>query len=346
MSQLSIFNIIMSQELTTYWETLTQDRPPYFGETLFPNQQKLGLDLQWLKGASNLPVVLKPSSYDAKVLPRQRLGFDKLTASMPFFKESMLVDEEMRQELNKVLETGNQAYIDAIVDRIFRDETTLLEGAAARREQMRMMLLTTGAISITANGQAYSYDYGVPQANKITVSTSWSSAAADIIGDIQAWQDQIEETTGVRPTRAVCSRKTWGYLLKNTDIRNGILGNDSAAPVAESAVRQYVQSMTDVDIYVYTKRYKDDTGTTQKFMPDDTFILMPSGNLGTGWFGTTPEQSDLMSQGVANVSITDTGVAVTTTTTTDPVNVQTKVSMIYLPDFPVADQIIIADVIA
>ena len=343
---LSIFDIVQSQELTTYWETLTQDRPPYFGETLFPNQQKLGLDLQWLKGASNLPVVLKPSSYDAKVLPRQRLGFDKLTASMPFFKESMLIDEEMRQELNKVLETGNQAYIDAVTDRIFKDETNLLEGAGARREQMRMMLLTTGAISITANGQSYSYDYGVPEDHKITVSTSWSSDTADIIGDIQKWQDMIEDETGVRPTRAVVSRKTWQYFLKNKDIRNSILGNDSAVPVAESQVRQHVLSMTDVDVYVYTKRFKDDDGVTQKFMPDDTFVLMPSGNLGTGWFGTTPEQSDLMSQGVANVSITDTGVAVTTTTLTDPVNVQTKVSMIFLPDFPVADQIVIADVIA
>lgn len=343
---MSIFDIVQSQELVSYWETLTQDRPPYFGETLFPNQQKLGLDLQWLKGASNLPVVLKPSSYDAKVLPRQRLGFDKLTASMPFFKESMLIDEEMRQELNRVLETGNQAYIDAVMDRIFKDETTLLEGAAARREQMRMMLLTTGAISITANGQAYSYDYGVPNSHKITVTTSWSSDTADIIGDIQTWQDTIEEETGVRPTRAVVSRKTWQYILKNKDIRNAILGNDSAAPVAESRVRQHILSMTDVDVYVYTKRYKDDNGDTQKFMPDDTFILMPSGNLGTGWFGTTPEQSDLMSQKVANVSITDTGVAITTTPLTDPVNVQTKASMIYLPDFPVADQIIIADIIA
>lgn len=342
---LSIFDIVLAQELTSYWETLVQDRPPYFGETLFPNQQKLGLDLQWLKGASNLPVVLKPSAYDAKAIPRQRLGFDKLTAQMPFFKESMMIDEEMRQELNKVLETGNQAYIDAITDRIFRDETTLLEGAAARREQMRMMLLTTGTISITANGQAYSYDYGVPATNKVDATTAWSSENADIIGDIQKWQEQIEETTGVKPERAVCSRKTWGYILKNTDIRNGILGNDSAAPVAENRVKSYIQDMTDLDIYVYTKRYKDDAGQTQKFMPDDTFIMMPTGKLGTGWFGTTPEQSDLMSKGVANVSITDTGVAVTTSTTVDPVNVDTKVTMIYLPDFPVADQIIIADVI-
>ena len=68
--------------------------------------------------------------------------------------------------------------------------------------------------------------------------------------------------------------------------------------------------------------------------------------MGTGWFGTTPEQSDLMSGSTANVSITDTGVAATTTKETDPVNVNTKVSMIYLPSFETANQVFIGDVIA
>ena len=94
---MTIFDLVKSQELTSYWETLTQDRAPYFGETLFPSQQKLGLSLDWLKGANGLPVVLKPSAFDSKAIPRARLGFEKLTAQMPFFKESSYVDEELRQ---------------------------------------------------------------------------------------------------------------------------------------------------------------------------------------------------------------------------------------------------------
>ena len=77
---------------------------------------------------------------------------------------------------------------------------------------------------------------------------------------------------------------------------------------------------------------------------DDTFVIFPQGKLGTGWFGTTPEQSDLMAGSAANVSITDVGVAVTTSKETDPVNVDTKVSMIYLPSFETADQVGIIDV--
>ncbi|MGZ7279945.1 major capsid protein, partial [Streptococcus pyogenes] len=60
-----------------------------------------------------------------------------------------------------------------------------------------------------------------------------------------------------------------------------------------------------------------------------------NGNLGYTVFGTTPEQSDLLGGEAtdANVSIVETGIAITTTKTTDPVNVQTKVSMIALPSF-------------
>ena len=60
--------------------------------------------------------------------------------------------------------------------------------------------------------------------------------------------------------------------------------------------------------------------------------------------GTTPEESDLMNSLGANVSIVDNGVAVTTSQTVDPVNVETKVSMVSLPSFEQADKIVIVDV--
>ena len=47
---------------------------------------------------------------------------------------------------------------------------------------------------------------------------------------------------------------------------------------------------------------------------------------------------------VANVSITDVGVAVTTVQKADPVNVETKVTMICLPSFEAADSVLIAAV--
>ena len=90
-------------------------------------------------------------------------------------------------------------------------------------------------------------------------------------------------------------------------------------------------------------RYVDENESTIKFMPTDTFVMFPDGNLGTTWFGTTPAESDLMASSVANVSITDTGVAITTVEHADPVNVETIVSMICLPSFEAANQVFILD---
>ena len=111
-----------------------------------------------------------------------------------------------------------------------------------------------------------------------------------------------------------------------------------------SRLSQYLMDELGLELIVYGKRYKNDAGTATQFVPDDTVVLFPEGTLGNTWFGTTPEESDLMGTGAANVSITDTGVAVTTVQKTDPVNVETKVTMISLPSFPVADQVYILDV--
>lgn len=336
----TIFDFVNATEMVSYWETLTKDRQPYLGETLFPSQKKLGLDLKWIKGSAGLPVVLKPSAFDAGAVPRARIGFDRLSAEMPFFKESLYIDEELRQQLNMVLETGNTAYIDAVLNRIFNDNTVLLEGAAARREQMRMMALTTGAISITANGQDFDFDYGMPATHKVTVTTAWSNPAADIGADILTGLDLIEDDTGVRPTRALCDRKTWNSMLKNNDFKEA---NDQTV-FNDRQLKQYLMDQYGIEVVVYSKRYNNDSKAATPFVPADTFVLFPSGALGNTWFGTTPEESDLLGGSAANVAITDVGVAVTSIQKADPVNVETKVTMISLPSFPVADQVYILDV--
>lgn len=345
---MSIFDLIKAPELTSYWEERVQDQPPYLGEELFPADKKLGLRLDWIKGAKGLPVVLKPSAFDVGAVPRPRIGFDKLSAMMPFFKESTYIDEELRQELNMVMETRNQAYIDAVTRRVFDDEMRLLEGARARREQMRMMALTTGAIAVAANGQAYSYDYGIPNGHKSTVNTSWATvASADPIEDLRLAMDTIEADTGIRPTRGVLTRKTWNYIRNNQNIIKTIfvLSNGQVGAISDERLTQYIDDELGLELVIYGKRFKDDTGTVTQFVPDDMVALFPAGNLGTTWFGTTPEESDLMSGTADNVAITDVGVAVTTMKKSDPVNVETKVTMICLPSFESADSVYLLDVI-
>ena len=343
---MSIFDLLQSTEITAYWEELTQDEAPYPGQELFPNDKKRGLSLKWIKGSKGLPVVLKTSAFDVHAIPRPRIGFEKLTSEMPYFKESTYIDEELRQELNMVLETGNQAYIDSVMNKIFDDEVSLLRGAAASRERMRMMALTTGVISMTANGQAFTFDYGVN--HKGNAAVSWSDLQnSDPLEDIRVAKEQIVDDTGAVITRAMCDNKTWRNIRNNEKIKKAIFVlTNGAGAVSDNQLRQYIKDELEIEVFVNDKRYKDENDQALKFMPENTFVMFPDGELGKTWFGTTPAESDLMSGSVANVSITDTGVAVTTVQKADPVQVETIVSMICLPSFEAADQVYILDTTA
>lgn len=340
---MTIFDLIKSQELAAYWTELSQDKDPYVGEELFPSDKKRGLDLKWIKGSKGLPVVLKTSAFDVAAIPRTRIGFEKLSAEMPYFKESMYIDEELRQDLNMVLETGNQAYIDSVINNVFDDEMKLLDGARASRERMRMMALTTGTIAMTANGQNYSYDYNV--SHKGDAAVSWSDTAnADPIEDLRLAQQSVLDDTGVKPTRAICNSVTWRQLRNNQKILKAIFVlTEGVGSISDKKLKEYLLDELELDVVINDKRYVDEQGAQKKYVPDETFVLFPEGDLGKTWFGTTPAESDLLSSSVANVSIVDNGVAITTSQSVDPVNVETIVSMICLPSFEAADQVYILD---
>lgn len=348
----TIFDMVVAQEIGSYWTEAVENTIPYLGATLFPAQKQLGLDLSWIKGSQGLPVALTPSAFDAKATLRDRIGIQRVETEMPFFRESMRIGEKDRQEINKLLAASNRATLEPILNRIFDDAKNLIDGAEVQAERMRMQLLSTGKIEVTAeNRVSYDYDYQFPDAHKYTISVAsdkWSATTtANPIRDIQRWQDLVEDDTGVRPTRAICTRKTWNYLIANTAIRMDLnpAGGQNII-MTDSMLQQYLSAKLGLTVAVYNKKYQLSLGgASNQFFPDEVFTLIPDGVLGKTYFGTTPEESDLLSGGTdANVEIVNTGVAITTIKEPHPVNVQTIVSAIMLPSFEAIDNVFIATV--
>ncbi|MCM3131894.1 major capsid protein [Paenibacillus polysaccharolyticus] len=344
----TIFDLVKAEEIASYYQETNSNRIPYLGETLFPPDKKQGLDLSWIKGAGGLPVSLMPSAFDAKATIRDRIGLDRVETEMPFFREGMNIGEKERQELFKLLDTNNSNYYQPLITRIYDDRATLVSGAQVVPERMRMQLLSTGTISIVANRQNYTYDYKFNPNHKETLlgDDRWSQPDSTPVQDIQRWLDLIEDETGTRPTSAIMTRKTFNYLMVNASIRldmNPIGGTNII--LTDSMLRQYIQAKLGVNIAVYNKQYKDESGASRLFFPDDVVTFIPEGNLGTTWYGTTPEEADLQSGATdAQVSIVETGVAITTIKEPHPVNVNTIVSEIVLPSFENMDNIFIATV--
>jgi len=345
---MNIFDVITAKEIATYWTEKGSEKLEFLGDALFPAKKQAGLDLSWIKGYSGLPVMLKPSSFDADVPFRDRIGFGKISTEMPFFREGFLIKEKDRQELIKLMASGNQNLIDMYVQHIFDDAGTLLKSAQVARERMRMQLLGSGTVLITANNEKLDYDYQLPDNRKktLTGTNKWSDLDdSDPIKDIREAQELVEGETGVKPTRAVCTSKTFSYLLKNEKIKTDL--NMKKEYVKESTVREYISDMLDgFKIATYNKMYNDGSSST-KYFPDDVFTLLPEGNLGNTYFGTTPEEADLLGKTTNNldVSVVDTGVAVTTERVMSvPTNVKTIVSQVTLPSFEAIDNIYILTV--
>lgn len=344
----TIFDYVKAQELAAYWETRQAESTlaPYLGEVLFPDRKQMGLELSYIKGAKGMAVELNLSAFDADTLKKDRIGFEEIKTKMPFFKNSMTIDEDLRQKLLIAMQAGNQGYIDTILRNIFDDATMLVEDAAVTREKMRMQLLSTGTITLANNGQEYTYDYQLPSTHKPTATVKWDQANANPIDDIIAYQDIIENEGYGRPTRAITSRKVLRNLMKNDAIKNAVyVFSQGRVNVDEAALKTYIEAQTGVRVEVYEKKYKSLAGVPTRFIAEDLFILIPDGELGNTYFGTTPEEADLMASQNAQVALVDTGVAVTTFDEVDPVTVVTKVSQVCLPSFEAADQIIIAQVL-
>ena len=343
----NISELVTAQNIAAYWEEKNQNAQPLLGETLFPKKRRLGTKIDWIKGANNQPIALRTSTYDAKAIRRDRQGIEQFNTTMPFFKESKYIDEEMRQDLNNVIAANNAEVVNAILTNIYDDEAELIDASEIALERMRMEALTTGTITLADNGQSYEYDYLLEADQSDTVQTSWSNASADIIGDIVEIVEGMK-AKGINITRAVCNSSVAKNFRTNTAIKNAVyVFANGTVPVTTARAIDYIYNETGVRFYVYDNVYVNAAnGQAAKYVPNDTVVFMPDGDLGNTNMGTTPEESDLRNNLNADVAIVNGGVAVTTSQIVDPVNVETKVSMVALPSFERANTIFILDTAA
>lgn len=340
---MNIFDLVSAKNIAQYWIEKHVNAQPLLGETLFPYQKEIGIQLDWIKGAKDQPIALRLSAYDVKSIRRDRKGFEKYTTEMPFFKESMYIDEKLRQELNTMIQTNNEELVNNILTRLFDDQVQLIKASYVSMERMRMEALTTGTITLASDGQAYSYDYGIETSQKKTVAKSWSDPAADIIGEITNWMEEAK-ANGITITRAVCNSSVAKYFRTNTALKNAIyVFANGTVNITTARALEYIYNETGLSIYVYDNVYVNENGDAVKYVPDDTLVMMPDGELGKTHVGVTPEESDLTNSLTAEVALVDNYIAVTTHKEHDPVNVEMKVSMVGLPSFERANEILIID---
>lgn len=353
---MNIYDYLNANEVASYIQSLPSNALQYIGPQLFPNAQQTGTDISWLKGGSNLPVTIQPSNYDAKASIRERAGFKKQATEMAFFRESMRLGEKDRQNLQLLL-TQSVGLAQPIITQLYDDTKNLVDGVEAQAEYMRMQLLQYGRFTVkSTNSEAqYTYDYNMDPKQKYTAAAVWTDpTTSDPVKDILAAMDDIEDRTGVRPTRMILNRKTYNDMVKSDSIKKalamGVQGDWKNLMLLPADAEQFVAAKTELQIAVYSKKIAQfasadklpDYGNIRQFslIDDGNVVLLPPTPVGHTWYGTTPEAFDLSTGGsAAQVQVLAGGPTITTFKETHPVNVVTVVSAVMIPSFEGIDYV-------
>lgn len=341
----NIYEIFTPNAVASYWTEAGLNKVPYLGKGLFPNKKKFGLDLAWIKGHKNVPVSLMPTTFDAKATFRDREGFKFTETEMPFFREGYKIKEKDRQELLKYQEANNPYLNDAIA-RIYDDTGDLIAGADVVSERMRMQLLFPEegniGINIAANGVNYSYNYDADGSWKatnyiaLTGTDAWDNAGnVNPIEALVSIQRNARATDGTELRRCVMNSVTFAPLAKNAALIK--FASNDLGIASDDMILNAIRSVYGLDIVLYDKTYRDEDKVVHKYVPDGYVAFLPEGILGSTWYGTTPEEADLMASDKAEVVLYDGVVAVAREIQEHPVNVNIFASEIVLPSFEAMD---------
>lgn len=329
---------------------------PYLGLQWFPEEQKTGLDLKWIKTHKGLPVSLKPSNFDALPALRARGGLKTEKTQMAFFREQMVVTEEDAQEIDRI-QSENDPYLRNALLSIYDDTNNLVSGAQVVPERMRMSLLATvnghPVIGIESDGVKYEYDYD-PNGEyakdhyvKNTSTAVWTDTVnSKPLTDLNNARKALAKK-GKIANYVIMNSNTFQYLLENAQIKNSLLAQNLTATVevTDDNVMAIVKARTKMTIVLYDKMYIDDDGNEKYFYPDNKVTLLPSGVLGKTWFGTTPEERTARQVADVDVSIYGKGIAVAVKTEYGPPAITSvTASEIVLPSYEGMDSTFVIEV--
>ncbi len=346
-------DFINSQNIALYIKELP--KKPTLEKSLFPPKKVLGTKLENAKGAKKKPIALRQSTFDVAAKMRS-LSADITVQSteIPFFKESVGIDETTRRELISAIGCNNENLVKAISDQIFDGQVDLIKGSEIMPKAMAAQVLQNGQINYSSdsNDGDVIVDYGVPSNHKITLTSNdkWTNPVADIVGDVKKWQKIITDENYPKPTTLFITESTFD---------NTFLINDRITKHLNGNVNNQNRILSQKD---YLQFAKEIMGLTIVFLDDSTYypyegakpvqyyennkVTLTSGTLlGNTVYGVTPEEFDKThGSGKLDTTLFGTGTAITTMVKEDPVTVDTKVSVMPIVSFDKADEVIFATV--
>lgn len=342
MSNFNPLDAFDMQERLDFSLNFSVQRPTVL-DTIFPDMKTEYWQAEYyrLMEGGNLPDVAFVHSLDSEAQIGERLDFQKVLTEKLFIKKKINQSERLQMLIEKGVPDNN-----ALKNWVFNDSANLFEAVLARTKVMKGQALSDGELKIKENNLDMTIPLGVPSENKIDFS-QWKNPSADIMGDLDKAVTILTDK-GYVPNSILTSKKNVRYMRNNTGIQSAVLGTNNARLLTVLELRnflieEYGLTLSTCDEqFVY--READGTKKTGRYYKEDKVTIYaanPSGDLGVGLWGPTPEESEyrqFLEQ--ENRSF----ITLSMWATHDPVAKWTKASGMFIPVSPLFSAVVIGTV--
>lgn len=337
-----IEEVFNTNELINYFKERTVT--PMLGESLFPERKIQDIEFDMILGTGGLPVSAEVHAYDTKTQLASREAIEKGVASLALIKRQIKIAEK---EIIKIQNPRTDAELAFVLSQIYNDAEKMTDAVKVRVEAMRMELLSSGKIAINENNIKVTMDYKVPAANQKPFS--WKTPATDTpLDDLETLAAAVE-TTSVRPTRALTSRKIVKTICSCDSVKKAIYGVNSDKIVTLAALNELLVQLELPMFVVYEGKYKKETAKgfdTLRYFPENKIAMFGDETLGETIYGLTAEEVKLIGDGkMEEASMLDNKIFVGTYTSIDPVGEFTKAVATALPSLPHGEELGIGTII-
>jgi hypothetical protein len=294
----------------------------------------------------------KYRAWDAETPVGMRDSFRRSKVKIPPLGIKRVVGEEERLMLQRISSGGDNrfGYIQAIYD----DAELGVREIYNRVEIARADVLLDGKFTLTnEHGLTIEADFGLDPSHLVAASTVWSdSTNADILQDLKAWVDLYVDETGERPGFMLTSNTVVNNMLLSAQIRALFYRGQTLSGTPELITQQQLNQVLAAYGYPPIVEYNtkiDVDGTSDRLIPEDKVVFLPSDPASLGWtaWGITAEALELAQGSNPSLAFNELpGITGVVMREGDPVRTWTRVGATAMPVISDPRRLLVADVLA
>lgn len=282
-------NEFQQPQLTGY----VQNTPPareYLLKNFMPEEPVYDINFAYNVINGKYAQAASITGWDASAPLRDTKEQERAFGQVSKVQHGFRLDEKQLLQYNRPRAEGEA---NAVVEGIYTSTDELTQGVDDIEEYMRAQAIYDGVLKYEdeENDVYLNIDFGTPEENKLTASTSWDESGANPLTDIQAAVKQYQKNNQKqKPAVMHMTSTTEALLLQNEQIRTQVYGKDSGQRLLTKADIQNVFSALGLPPY----QINDDViviDDEEIQLLEDNKVVLLAANLGNTMIGPTVENN-------------------------------------------------------